>query len=115
LSCAERSLESSVEEVAGPRDIGVSVGGFGGLAGAEYVFPIRADDSLRGVLFLDTGTVEPSIKDMSNHYRVAPGFGLRITIPAMGPAPIALDFAFPVNAQPGDQKQVFSFFVGFNH
>jgi hypothetical protein len=61
LSCAERSLESSVEEVAGPRDIGVSVGGFGGLAGAEYVFPIRADDSLRGVLFLDTGTDDYSL------------------------------------------------------
>jgi outer membrane protein insertion porin family len=46
---------------AGPRDIGVSVGGFGGLAGAEYLFPITADDSLRGVVFLDMGTVEPSI------------------------------------------------------
>jgi outer membrane protein insertion porin family len=33
----------------------------------------------------------------------------------MGPAPIALDFAFPVLTAPGDQRQVFSFFVGFNH
>jgi outer membrane protein insertion porin family len=33
----------------------------------------------------------------------------------MGPAPIALDFAFPVCQQNGDQTQIFSFFVGFNH
>jgi outer membrane protein insertion porin family len=88
-------------------------GDFEVLAGAEYLFPITADDMLRGVLFLDTGTVEPSIKDMSNHYRVAPGFGLRITIPAMGPAPIALDFAFPVALNHGDEVNNFSFFVGF--
>jgi hypothetical protein len=82
---------------AGPHANSVLVGGFVGLTGAEYLFPITADDSLRGVLFLDTGTVEPSIKDME-HYRVVPGFGLRITIPTMGPAPIALDFAFTVGA-----------------
>ena len=32
----------------------------------------------------------------------------------MGPAPIALDFAFPINPQPGDVQQIFSFFVGLN-
>jgi hypothetical protein len=31
----------------------------------------------------------------------------------MGPAPIALDFAFPVVAAPFDSEQLFSFFVGF--
>ncbi len=36
--------------------------------------------------------------------------------PPMRPKqPIALDFAFPINPQPGDQQQIFSFFVGFNH
>ena len=63
----------------------------------------------------DAGTVEPTISDWTDKFRVAPGFGLRISIPAMGPAPIALDFAFPVAKQPGDQTQIFSFFVGFNH
>ena len=33
--------------------------------------------------------------------------------PAMGPAPIALDFAVPVVYAPYDSKQLFSFFVGF--
>ena len=84
----------------------VAVGGqFGMLASAEYMFPITADDMLRGVVFCDTGTVEPTISNWSNNYRVAPGFGLRITVPAMGPAPIALDFAFPVVYEPGRRSR----------
>ena len=99
-----------------PRDqYGVVNGGdFQLLTSVQYMFPITADDMLRGVFFVDAGTVEPTIRQWDEHYRVAPGFGLRITIPMMGPAPIALDFAFPVVTQPGDQREVFSFFVGFN-
>jgi outer membrane protein insertion porin family len=93
---------------------GAVVGGdFELLASAEYMFPITADDMLRGVVFCDTGTVEPTIKDWSNKYRVAPGFGLRIMVPAMGPAPLAFDFAFPVSWNLGDRFEMFSFFVGF--
>ena len=100
-----------------PRDptFGMPVGGnFELLTSAQYLFPITADDMLRGVVFVDAGTVEPKINDWSDKFRVAPGFGLRIAIPMMGPAPIALDFAFPVVAQSGDSREVFSFFVGFN-
>ncbi len=88
-------------------------GDFQLLASAEYMFPITADDMLRGVVFCDSGTVEPTINNWNNNYRVAPGFGLRISVPAMGPAPIALDFAFPVAWQSGDKFEIFSFFVGF--
>ncbi len=99
---------------ASPRQYGEVVGGNTlVLASAEYMFPITADDLVRGVVFVDTGTVEPSLDNWTDTYRVAPGFGLRIIIPAMGPAPIALDFAFPVSENPGDENQVFSFFVGF--
>jgi outer membrane protein insertion porin family len=92
----------------------VYIGGeFQLLASAEYLFPITADDMIRGVVFCDTGTVEPTINHWTDKYRVAPGFGLRICVPAMGPAPIALDFAFPVQRQPGDRGEMFSFFVGF--
>jgi outer membrane protein insertion porin family len=83
------------------------------LASAEYMFPITADDMIRGVVFCDTGAVQRTINDWDDAYRVAPGFGLRITVPAMGPAPIALDFGFPVSTNPGDDEEVFSFFVGF--
>ena len=67
---------------------------------------------LHGVVFCDFGTVERNvtIKD----FRVAPGAGLRITVPAMGPAPIALDFAWPVSHAVDDDTQVFSFSLGFS-
>jgi outer membrane protein insertion porin family len=94
-------------------DMVVVGGDFQLLASAEYMFPITADDMLRGVVFCDTGTVEPTIKEWSNKYRVAPGFGLRISVPAMGPAPLAFDFAFPIAWNPGDRFEMFSFFVGF--
>ncbi|HJT36019.1 MAG TPA: BamA/TamA family outer membrane protein, partial [Pirellulales bacterium] len=98
---------------ASPLDMGVQVGGkFEFLNTAEYMFPITADDSLRGVVFTDFGTVEPTTEIKWQDFRVAPGFGLRVTIPAMGPAPIALDFAFPVHKAPGDHLQFFNFFVG---
>jgi outer membrane protein insertion porin family len=75
------------------------------------MFPITADDSLRGVVFTDFGTVESNVS--INNMRVSPGFGLRITMPALGPAPIALDFAVPVSYAEYDSQQLFSFFVGF--
>jgi outer membrane protein insertion porin family len=105
---------------ASPMEIGPSTGNgifVGGnfelLASAEYLFPITADDMLRAVVFCDTGTVEPNINNWRDKYRVAPGFGLRICVAAMGPAPIALDFAFPISWQPGDRQELFSFFMGF--
>ncbi len=95
---------------------GVAVGGeFRLLASAEYMFPITADDMLRAVVFCDTGTVEPRIDQWFSKYRVAPGFGLRVVIPAMGPAPLAFDFAFPIASEATDRTEVFSFFIGYNH
>ena len=99
---------------ASPREFGVAVGGhFLMLASAEYMFPITADDMVRGVIFCDTGTVEPSIDNWTDRYRVAVGFGLRVVIPMMGPAPMAFDFGFPVVEEPGDDNRVFNFFIGF--
>ena len=83
------------------------------LASAEFLFPLTADDMLRGVVFCDTGTVEPTINKWNASYRVAPGFGLRISVPMFGAAPIALDFAFPIVKDSTDSTQIFSFFVGF--
>jgi outer membrane protein insertion porin family len=98
---------------ASPRVENVEVGGqFMALGTAEYMFPITADDALRGVVFCDFGTVERTLAFHSDQFRAAPGFGLRINVPAMGPAPIALDLAFPVASAPGDQIQNFSFSLG---
>jgi len=99
---------------ASPKSGDVFVGGELSLLGsAEYMFPITADDMLKGVVFCDYGTIEEEIKVEGDDFRVAVGAGLRVSIPAMGPAPIALDFAIPIAREDTDRIQNFSFFVGF--
>jgi outer membrane protein insertion porin family len=100
---------------ANPNGALIQVGGdFQNLSSVEYMFPITADDMLRMVAFCDFGTVEQSVTINWNQFRVAPGIGFRISLPALGPAPIALDFAVPVAYADDDLKQVFSFFVGYS-
>ncbi len=96
-----------------PLDQDVQVGGrLSWLNSLEYLFPITADDMLRGVMFCDFGSVESNLH-FDGPMRVALGAGLRISIPAMGPGPIALDFAGPVSMRSGDHVQNFSFFIGY--
>ena len=98
---------------ASPVDNSVRVGGeFRFLNSVEYFFPLTADDMIKGVVFCDFGTIEEKVQIKGDNFRVAPGFGLRIAVPALGPAPLALDFAFPVASAPGDDEQTFSFFFG---
>ncbi len=97
---------------ASPVKDGVQVGGeFQWLNTAQYMFPLTADDMIHGVAFCDFGTVEENVE--IENFRIAPGVGLRITVPAMGPAPIALDFAWPLQYADTDDRQVFTFFIGF--
>jgi outer membrane protein insertion porin family len=98
---------------ASPVKMGTIVGGeFQMLGSVEYLLPLTADDALRAVIFCDFGTVEEDVRIDWDEFRVAPGFGLRISVPALGPAPIALDIAIPVNRAPTDDIQQFSFRVG---
>lgn len=91
---------------------GVQVGGrFQWLNTLEYMFPITADDAFRGVAFVDFGTVERDIEVNRENFRVAPGLGLRVAIPMLGPAPLAFDFAYPVTKADGDEKRIFSFYM----
>lgn len=79
------------------------------LAGAEYSVPLYADN-VRGVAFLDMGTVE---EDFGIHsWRAAVGFGLRINLNFFGPVPIVFDFGFPIAEEEEDNNQVFNFSVG---
>jgi outer membrane protein assembly complex protein YaeT len=100
------------------RGVGPDINGFkvGGdwltLASAEYQVPIRANDQIYLVGFVDSGTVGPNISDWST-YRVSAGFGVRFVIPMLGPVPIALDFGFPIVRGKADREQVFNFFMGF--
>ncbi len=98
---------------ASPIENSVTVGGeFQIYGSAEYYFPITADDMVKGVVFCDYGTVEENLSVDWNDFRVAPGVGLRLNIPAMGQAPLALDFAFPIADANSDRKRVFTFNVG---
>jgi outer membrane protein insertion porin family len=83
------------------------------LGSLEYMFPLTADDALRGVVFTDFGTVEEDYTIRGENFRTSVGFGVRISVAALGPAPIALDFAFPISDATGDQQQIFTFFVGY--
>ena len=101
---------------ASPIDIAngfVEVGGhFQWINSVQYLFPITADEMLHGVVFTDFGTVEPDIE--INDFRVTVGTGLRVTVPAMGPAPIALDFGWAIAHADTDDREVFSFSLGFS-
>ncbi len=78
----------------------------------EFSFPMF-QHILRGVLFSDFGFVGGSSSLPTNvTWRQSVGFGFRIMLPIF-PAPIALDFAWPLLEARDDQKQVFSFSVGF--
>jgi outer membrane protein insertion porin family len=86
------------------------------LAGTEYNFPVWSSpsgggysDILRGVVFVDTGTVDTDAS--FDAYRVAVGAGIRLNIPMLGQAPFAFDFAFPLVKEDEDDVRVFSFSI----
>jgi outer membrane protein assembly factor BamA len=107
-----RSIRGFQFRGVGPNENGFMMGGsFLFLNSIEYQIPILANDSLAFVTFVDSGTVERRIG--ITDYRVSAGFGFRITIPALGPVPIALDFGFPIVKGERDRDQLFSFWLGF--
>lgn len=81
-------------------------GDFRMLLGLQYEKPLL-DDFLRGVIFLDQGTVldNPGIED----WRMSTGFGFRIKAPFLGAAPFAIDFGFPILQEKDDETQLISF------
>ena len=81
-------------------------------AGAEYGYPI-AGEFLRGVLFIDTGSVDQDVE--ISKYRVSWGFGMRWIIPHMGDVPIRLDFGFPIVRDDKDKDQLLSFTLGWHY
>jgi len=74
--------------------------------GAQYEFPLF-EETVTGVVFVDSGTVTDEIA--LDPYRLSIGTGVRLRIDALGPVPIAFDFALPILKEPGDDTQVLSF------
>lgn len=86
-------------------------GDFLAVGNVEFSFPLF-QDILRGVVFVDAGGAFPEPRDFDRHdIRVAAGFGFRIKVPVF-PAPVALDFGWPLRKERDDDRQVFSFSVG---
>jgi outer membrane protein insertion porin family len=79
------------------------------LAGGEYSVPLYSDN-VRGVAFLDMGTVEEDFGVTS--WRASVGFGLRINLNFFGPVPLVFDFGFPIASEDQDDEQVFNFSFG---
>jgi outer membrane protein insertion porin family len=97
----------------GPNTNGFFTGGdFMLLNSLEYQVPVKANDQIYLVGFVDSGTVSKRITDFEN-YAVSVGIGIRFTVPMLGPVPIALDLGFPVVKPAGDITQIFNFFMGF--
>ncbi len=95
----------------GPRQFGTVIGGrWLAIGSVEYMLPMLANETIQAVAFSDFGTVEEDVA--FDEFRVSVGFGLRITIPAMGPVPLAFDWAFPISRQDADETRIFSFYVG---
>ena len=79
------------------------------LSGAEYTFPLYAK-IIRGVFFLDMGTVEKEIGIST--WRASIGGGIRLTLEIFGTVPMEFDLALPISEADEDDERVFSFFIG---
>jgi outer membrane protein insertion porin family len=84
-------------------------GDFMVLTGGEYSFPLYAD-VIRGVGFLDMGTVEEEFGITT--WRAAIGGGIRLTLDILGTVPMEFDFAVPISSGENDDERIFSFFIG---
>jgi outer membrane protein insertion porin family len=92
----------------GPEDDAIG-GDFLVTASLELGFPL-VGDNLRGVVFTDAGTVE---RDLEVHrIRTSIGAGIRLVLPILGQAPLALDFAVPITKDDQDETQLISFSFG---
>lgn len=98
------SPRSGLEDDAVGGDFALTVSG-------EVSYPL-VGEFLRGVVFVDSGTVERDFEIKS--YRVSTGAGVRLYLPFFGQAPFALDFATPLVKDRLDETQIISFSFGFN-
>ncbi|HUG19084.1 MAG TPA: POTRA domain-containing protein [Planctomycetaceae bacterium] len=96
-----------------PKISNIEVGGFWqALGSVQYQVPVTADEAISLVAFTDFGTVEQEVG--FSQFRLSVGGGIRLIIPAMGPVPMAFDFAVPLMQEPFDEEQLFAFYVGIN-
>lgn len=84
-------------------------GDFTAYVGSEYTYPL-AGEQLRGVVFLDSGTVDQDVE--FDTWRVSTGVGIRWMVPLMGPVPISFNVSYPLVKDEQDDTRIWSFTVG---
>ncbi|TAH35975.1 MAG: hypothetical protein EYC70_12055 [Planctomycetota bacterium] len=105
----------------GPRENGFPLGGEAAWnATTEVRFPLVSSrvrgavdevEYIRGGLFLDQGSVGDDLSALGPT-RVSVGVNLRMRIPFLPGLGLQLDFGFPIQSEPFDDEQVFSFNLG---
>lgn len=105
----------------GPHESGDAIGGqLAFAASLEALFPLvtqynpfRDEDEvlLKGVLFLDVGSLQPgtSISKLFDNLRMGAGGGIRLRLPALGGITLALDLALLRSDESGDETRTLSF------
>ena len=93
---------------SGPLQDGIG-GNFMDVATAEVNFPLYKN-SLRGVVFVDAGDVEPNVHLGTTVVDV--GIGIRVVIPFFGKLPLGIDLAYPVHHTQADHIEYISFALG---
>ena len=104
-----RTIRGYNERKVGPIDAVTDdpIGGESMLVGnIEYLFPLV--DFLKMAAFYDIGNVWPRVKDFaSGGFKSGVGMGLRVKTPV---GPINLDYGFPLNSEPGEEKRSGKFY-----
>ncbi len=102
----------------GPEKQDVHLGGeFAWSTSMEYRFPIYStydpllgeeQEVVRGVVFIDAGSIENSLSSLVSSPRLSTGVGIRVKIPFLGPTPVALDLGVPILKESDDETQLLS-------
>jgi outer membrane protein insertion porin family len=85
-------------------------GDFIATGSVEVSFPLFGEN-LRGVLFADIGTVEEDFE--IGTIRTSVGPGVRLVLPFLGQAPLAVNIGIPITKDEEDETQLISFSFGF--
>ncbi len=104
-----RSIRGYDERKVGPIDSLTNdpIGGESLLVGnVEYVIPVI--DFVKLAVFFDIGNVWPKVQDFaSGGFKSGTGMGLRVKTPV---GPINLDYGYPLNSEPGEEKRSGKFY-----
>jgi len=84
-------------------------GDFSWATTVEVNFPIY-EEFIRGVVFVDVGTVDSDISVSS--IRSDAGVGVRVKVPFLSNIPVSIDFGYPITKKSYDETQFISISLG---